>query len=294
MATEPQQQAVQPQPPRGFESLHQIISLDVTYITNGYLSVHTGYGDGYYDDLVIREGDGGKPIIPGSTIKGVVRSLVESILATISPNNICVPETCGPVPPVRKGACKNPTSSCDACQLFGHTKQRSRVTFHDAKLEGDPLCTLERHHVAIDRTYGTAAQTSGKGGALATMEAVPGNALQFNGKITFINPKEWMVGAVIETLPLIHYAGLGARKSRGYGDLLVQSVDLKFTLRLNGETTTPEKHKSACIAAWTQKIGGTDQFSQLREKIREEAEKALKEAKERETEEPALSEAPQR
>jgi CRISPR/Cas system CSM-associated protein Csm3 (group 7 of RAMP superfamily) len=121
----------------------------------------------------------------------------------------------------RKIPCDAPNVSgtpCDVCQLFGNTRQRSRVTFHDAKpiASAEELSTYTRRHVAIDRRTGTQF-----GGAFMSVEAVPGDSLPFAGRITFINPDPWMVGAVHETLSLLQYSGVGARKSRGYGDLSV-------------------------------------------------------------------------
>lgn len=247
----------------GFHKLERIVSLDVTYQTYGYVSVHIGLGDSVHDNLVIREGgEDTKPIIPGSTIKGVVRSLVESILAQAG-EQICVPFPCSPtqrqggrtmhiqIDPQRPIPCElRNASPCSACQLFGNTQQRSRVTFHDAKtiLSAEEVTTLTRRHVAIDREKGTQF-----GGALMAVEAVPGDELEFVGLVTLINPDPWMVGAVRETLPLLRHAGVGARKSRGYGDLIVTPKTVEFVIHPANERQTAAEYQSNCEQAWQEK-----------------------------------------
>lgn len=246
----------------GFQRLERIVVLPVTYITHGYVSVHIGVGDGVRDDLVIREGgDGTKPIIPGSTIKGVDRSLVESILAQAG-ELICVPKVCFRIPQEGRGSpCEDqedPYWPCLVCQLFGNTKQRSRVTFHDAKPKQDPN-TYTRSHVAISRETGTQS-----GGALMSIEAVPGavrdktgnnaEAVRFEGDVTLINPDDWMVGAVYDTLHLLRYSGVGARKSRGYGDLSVEIKPPIFVVRPKTDTQSPEVYLNGCRTKWKDMI----------------------------------------
>jgi CRISPR/Cas system CSM-associated protein Csm3 (group 7 of RAMP superfamily) len=255
----------------GFQRLDRIVCLNVTYTTNGYVSIQTGMGDGVRDNLVIREGGAEtRPIIPGSTLKGAVRHLVESILARALPQGqVCVPLPCSRTErrqgrtehvPItgRKVPCDALGSGgqpCPVCQLFGSTRQRSRITFHDAKpmVSAEELSTFNRRHVAIDRETGTQS-----GGALMTVEAVPGDAMTFEGLVTFINPEPWMVGAVVETLPLIRYNGVGARKSRGYGDLTVQVGAPQFVMRPASDTQSSESYLNNCLAEWRTKRQNVD------------------------------------
>ncbi|ABY35507.1 MAG TPA: hypothetical protein DEF43_20385 [Chloroflexus aurantiacus] len=68
-------------------------------------------------------------IIPGTGIKGAVRSVVEAI------SNSCVRQIAKGerVPQLHEG-CKNENSLCPACRLFGSTGHRGRVHFSDAVL----------------------------------------------------------------------------------------------------------------------------------------------------------------
>ena len=92
--------------------------------------------------------EGGQPLIPGSGLKGVVRSRAEYILRSVG-GDACDDQRCG---------------TCRPCQLFGHSRSgdkpdgagaRSRFRFRDAVVS-DP-CVRERTHVAIDRFTGGAA-----------------------------------------------------------------------------------------------------------------------------------------
>lgn len=89
-----------------------------------------------------------------------------------------------------------------------------------------------------------------------TVEAVPGDGLTFAGLVTFINPDPWMVGAVRETLHLLQYAGVGARKSRGYGDLIVTLGTTQFVIHPASEKQTEAAYQSSSEQAWKAKRGG--------------------------------------
>ncbi len=69
----------------------------------------------------------GQLVIPGTGIKGAVRSIVEAI------SNSCVRQTArGERLPRSHEACKDEGKLCPACRLFGTTGYRGRVHFSDA------------------------------------------------------------------------------------------------------------------------------------------------------------------
>jgi CRISPR-associated RAMP protein (TIGR02581 family) len=112
-------------------------------------------------------------LIPGSSLKGVVRAHAERIVRSLQPQvapgrGACDPlrrdTSCGDridsmekrqrlnVPADRKYA-----ESCAICRLFGSTVVASRVRFADALPFGEPPAIEERNGVAIDRVYGSVA-----------------------------------------------------------------------------------------------------------------------------------------
>jgi hypothetical protein len=72
------------------------------------------------------------PAIPGSSLKGVVRSVAEAI----SPSCVTVTRLdrrLVPYQPERRGEC-TPEKACPACSIFGRMSRMSKVFFGDARL----------------------------------------------------------------------------------------------------------------------------------------------------------------
>jgi CRISPR-associated RAMP protein (TIGR02581 family) len=110
----------------------------------------------------------GKPYLPGSSLKGVIRSHCERLARTVGDARFC----CDPLH--EQHACGtrlhhqsqrpklNPVTiharSCFVCRLFGNTSLASRFHITDASLlDETDLRTEERNGVAIDRVYGSVA-----------------------------------------------------------------------------------------------------------------------------------------
>jgi len=232
----------------GFQRLHCIISVPYEVTTKGNLSIGTGKGDGLRDNLIIREGgpESG-PVISGSSVKGMVRSTIEGILAEAMPGQICVPFVClgrdRSLPEGRKDDCGRSSrdNPCPVCRMFGNTEASGRVSFRDAHLQGDIPETTERTHVALRRDTKTAA-----GGALVTVETLP-PGVKFQGEVVLTNPEDWMAGAVIEALNLLPSIGIGAKKTSGYGEVDVKVGDVEYRFKGPG---VAEKTKDHFVAEW--------------------------------------------
>jgi CRISPR-associated RAMP protein (TIGR02581 family) len=252
----------------GFEKLERIVNIPVTFTTVGTLSINSGRGDEVTGSLVMRYGgQEEKPVIPGSSVKGVVRSTIEAMLHQAEGDGkICVPMACAPkdrnrnpiLPPGRKEDCgeearrrNNPRGgledACSACQMFGNTGLKGKVNFHDAIPAREGVATISRTHVALTRDTGTAAPQS-----LMTMETVP-NGVEFKGSVALVNPDPWMVGAIIHVLELLPSLGVGAKKTSGYGELDVKTGDIEFPLRPESDKETPAEYRDRCLKAWAEK-----------------------------------------
>lgn len=215
-----------------FQRLDRIVELTVDYKTLGSLSI--GAGDqpqSTVDSPVVRIG--GQPVLPGSSLKGALRSNIEAILAARGVR-VCVPYTAIPnevrrqhktdqyVRQIgRERPCDPDRRTCPVCQLFGTAGRGSglsgRAIVMDVRLVGefDPSILAERTHVAITRD--TKSQS---GGALVSVEAVDAG-VRFEGKIRLVNPEDWMVGAILRGLEVLAQTGVGAKKTSGYGQLEV-------------------------------------------------------------------------
>lgn len=154
---------------------------------------------------------GGELLMPGSGIKGVVRSRSEYILRSVQ-LGACDEQKCG---------------SCWACQVFGHgggadesataVGARARVRFANARVRG--AREVERTHVAIDRFTGGARDT-----ALYTMQAVEsGSFTVLVEPLGAIEPGlrreiQAVLRLVLEDLN-DGIIGMGSGTARGYGSV---------------------------------------------------------------------------
>ena len=125
----------------------------------------------------------GNPVIPGSSIKGVVRSRFEAILRTLSVP-VCdifnkSDETCTSqafITKIQKDKGKTDAEkaqdlynrSCTVCQLFGGRAIAGKLRFKDCSYIGEKCAYENRDGVGIDRDTGAA-----KRGAKYNFEIIP-------------------------------------------------------------------------------------------------------------------------
>lgn len=159
-----------------------------------------------------------KPYLPGSSLKGKMRSELEQMLGKISGN-----EPCG---------CA--TAGCLVCRVFGPHKRAkhdlgpSRIIVRDAQLlEGGDL-ELKSENV-IDRKTGTALHPR------KIERVVAGSAFtlrigvqewDFDKDIAHAgkNGGEVLVAFVLDGLKLVQQTGLGSGVSKGSGEVLIEQL----------------------------------------------------------------------
>jgi len=209
-----------------FEKLSSIIEVRTEYTTRSSLAILSGREEAFaaLDQVVIKVG--GVPVIPGSSLKGALRSAVEGLLAERR-IAVCVPDSAIPKEFSRATedyarrigrlpACDGrSTNICPVCQVFGAVDLAARASFMDAKPVGEPNL-IERSHVAITRDNRAAA-----GGKLLQLQAVDAGT-KFAGVIRIINALDWHVGSLLAGLKTVELTGLGGKKSAGYGDVEVR------------------------------------------------------------------------
>jgi len=182
---------------------------------------------GGIDNPIIRDPITKLPYIPGSSLKGKLRSLLEYSTGRVGPEGM--PCTCG-------------QQDCMVCRIFGphrntnHDLGPTRIIVRDAPLseesreklrplleEGVNYAELKRENW-IDRRTGVA----GKGG-LRTQERVPaGTKFDFNIHVRVFqgDDEEKIVGFIKRGLELLTSEYLGGSGTRGYG-----WVDVEYTVR---------------------------------------------------------------
>ena len=182
----------------------------------------------------------GRPFIPGSSIKGAVRSYVERIVRTLAPPRWGAKATCNPTGP-RAGWCVSDLTResfhdpadgrlldrpiydahCPVCKLFGSPWIASKVAFADATLIGETWFGkyIVRDGVSIDRDTGTAADAR-----KFDFEVVPGGT-EFDFQVRADNPSDLELGLLYLGITALQRKELafGGMTSRGPG--LVELVE---------------------------------------------------------------------
>jgi CRISPR-associated RAMP protein (TIGR02581 family) len=197
--------------------------------------------------------------LPGSSIKGVVRSSAERILRTVARPERQSHAACDPLNhklPCQSDASKlgdergrdrggdrlaHPMADvhrmlCLACRTFGSQAMAGRVRFRDALPTADSLeaanLTGERAGVSIDRRTGGPSR-----GKLYQSEVVTGGV--FETTIDLQNVQLWqlgLVGLVLEDVDM-GLSRLGSAKTRGLGVFQVLPQELRF--RQVGTSASP-------------------------------------------------------
>jgi CRISPR-associated RAMP protein (TIGR02581 family) len=207
-----------------FDLLRERIVLEGTLTTR--TALHIGGGGGELDavDLPVVKTNRGDPFIPGSSLKGVVRSTIEGLLRAAGVEGLYA---CNPLDESAScGAHKDrggPLGAhCAACRLFGSHLVASHVRFSDAHIaRPGGLSPLEkRDGVSIDRDLRIAADKR-----KYDVEVVsPGTA--FSLEILVQNPEPWLLGLLLAGLDPLQsgFTALGGFTSRGLG-----RVDIAWT-----------------------------------------------------------------
>jgi CRISPR-associated protein Csm3 len=194
---------------------------------------HT-YGDSKGSTLDYLKDAEGKPVIPGTHVKGVMRTEAERILRSIqgidcwitgdldmeekevSEENRRRVKTCEAL---RKGE-----YGCDVCRIFGVPSGKGGKAYREGKIrltnfraDKNPM-SVSRMHVSIDRN-----KLSKKSGALHRIQLVPAGT-RFTGYIItkkLCEGEEKLLEACLHSM--VDY-GLGGERSRGLGSFKLEPV----------------------------------------------------------------------
>jgi CRISPR-associated RAMP protein (TIGR02581 family) len=219
-----------------FDTFHNRLTIEGTLAAQTAMRIGAGRAtEPVGTDLpVVRDGQG-RPFIPGSSLKGVIRTTAEQIArAAAGPSGACLPTgddedqciTKSMLAEAQKQAAKERWNdehwanwywdhSCLTCQTFGSTRLASHVKVKD--LAVDQITWFDqfqvRDGVAIDRDKGTVAEKK-----LYDYEVVPAG-VGFKLEIVVENAEEWQWGMVWLSLQpfLAGNGAVGGFTSRGLG-----------------------------------------------------------------------------
>lgn len=177
----------------------------------------------------VRDG-AGQLILPGSSLKGVIRSRAERILRRERPNDgACNPfcGACGQGQNLRPRGEERYAQLCYACRLFGSVALRGRAAFADAR-PVDPAAIVlgQRTHVAVNRVSGGPAS-----GSLFSPEVVERGS--FRAEIVLTNFALWQFLILLNVLQEMDegLVRLGGATTRGYGRVRVRDQGVQVMWR---------------------------------------------------------------
>lgn len=231
-----------------FKRLLNQVVIDLRLRPEGAILIRSGQVEvGGVDMSFVRTWRHGvlEPFLPGTSLKGMLRSHAERIARTVNPEHgACDPFSevfCGKRFQVREDNKETLTTeqvyceSCPICRLFGSTFFAGRFSPSDAYVaKGTPVPAIQkRDGVGIDRFTGGA-----RGGAKFEFEVITEGEFQSN--LYMRNVELWQLGlfAFLAQDLADGFVRLGFGKSRGLGDIRgeVKSVQISYL----GTDTTPQ------------------------------------------------------
>jgi len=182
--------------------------------------LHIGAGSSEMEieevDMPILRTPDGVPYIPGSSLKGKLRSELEKLAKAMG---LEVNEMCG----ASKGS---PEELCISCRVFGTAGRRlsvaSKVKLRDAYPLEPVEAMLERQGTAINRSTGAVSRT-----ALYKTEAVPAGT-RFGFELVAENLGENELRYLKAALKSLEDSALGGSSSRGFGKIRFGLESLKM------------------------------------------------------------------
>lgn len=207
--------------------------------------LHIGAGNdtieiGGLDQPIIKDPETNAPYIPGSSIKGKMRSLLETTKYCDRPATREFVVSDG-----RPCACAKP--DCPACAIFGVSGAKSkeelgptRLIVRDAYLTSNYMERLKKGDLPMEVKYENSInRISGTADNPRPLERIPAG-VEFEFSISFKrfegDPKEW-IDHVFEGLKLIQLDALGGHGSRGSGQVAIEN------LKLDGKPVDPAKYQ---------------------------------------------------
>ncbi|RLD96256.1 MAG: CRISPR-associated RAMP protein [Aquificota bacterium] len=266
----------------GFEVFENRVKLEGALISKSGLHVGSGRAlDPEASDLPVVKDFSGRPFIPGSSFKGVLRSNLESFLRSLKPKQ-GVKLVCNPIADgercvssekkkdifqkATRGEIADPEKeiwkqSCWLCHLFGSPWLASKVKIADMPINGNWRSQMlgVRQGVAIDRE----SETVGEGPY--DFEVVPPET-EFKMSIVVENPEPYELGLLMLGFQMFDqgFALLGGNTSRGLGRVEIKLEDiLEITPQQILESLNPELEEGAPSEEEQPKITLPEHFQQL-------------------------------
>jgi len=210
--------------------------------------LHCGAGrESELSDADLRRRADGTLVIPGTSIAGALRAMVERL---VSVERECPLYVQGAMPRGQEQACL-----CLVCELFGNVRpvgdaRASKVTIYDAALDEDARERIV-DGVALNRSRRSASDAR----KFDYIEVEPGARLEIELRACDLNEQElsW-VGAALRLLGMGEVS-LGGRTARGTGRLLAETANLRARDLTNPDHLLASMvHDNDDDAAWPEEL----------------------------------------
>lgn len=182
------------------------------------------------DKLLVRDARG-TPILPATSIKGILRDAAEAVLRSLG-QKACIS-------PNPAEMCEDPAALCAVCQIFGNPRFPSPLRFFDARPHAVASFSISmnphlRSHVAISRRRRAALEAR-----LFTIETLWVQGLQWEARVTgyFADRSAAEKAAGLLVLSARAVSAIGGHRTRGLGWL----EDMEFEILLGTEREDWEK-----------------------------------------------------
>jgi CRISPR-associated RAMP protein (TIGR02581 family) len=226
-----------------FDQFTNRLDISGTLIARTALRVGTGRSsEPIGAELPVLRDAQGRPIIPGASLKGVLRSHVESLVRAV------VDDRYAACTPTREHLCVSPEEinrlkedhrdddanlaqalwdkSCLVCRTFGSPWLSSHIWISDLPVDESTWFGQfqVRDGVAVDRDTGTVGQ-----GLLYDYEVVPAGT-RFDCEIVAEGVEDWQLGMVwLGLLPFLRgEIAVGGFSSRGLGTVVLEEIDARY------------------------------------------------------------------
>lgn len=215
-----------------FDALRHRTKITCTLVLKSGMRVGKGRSyDALISDLPVQEYQG-RPMIPGSSLKGIFRSSAEKLLRGIALNELKDQEKKEELlvriasdPLVQSAGTKEITDKnvCMITATYGGMGLASHVRFCDALAEEHTFEVKKRDGVAINRDLGRV-----HGNAKYDYEVIEPQA-RFPLEIILENDQDWQLDLVLASLDMLEdgLLRIGGFASRGLGRVEVHDVQIK-------------------------------------------------------------------
>lgn len=230
-----------------FEKLESRYIFKGELVLENEMHLGSGKGDGRTDSLVVKDFKN-KPFIPGSSLRGVLRSVIERIAATLGKDpcllssDTCVTNSKDILQEEFKELLKNKDKSgiekflnddskiCPVCRFFGSTVVASKIRITDLPLKVEKAEPAIRHGEAINRDTETSQDK-----AKFDFEVVPkGSSFEFELIGENLTDDDLSLLAIGIQEMIDGNFWIGGNSSRGLGKCKLDKLDIKYFKGVEG------------------------------------------------------------